>query len=388
MIRTLTACTSEIDDVELAVSEILEQLDMDGLLGNTVGILTCFADFVESETVKAICDALPFCVVGSTTLGNSTRGSVGTMLLTLMVLTSDDVSFSVGLSEPLLSEDPAPLRAAYKSAVAELPEKPVLLVSFAPLLMNVGGDFYVNAFAEISEGIPNFGMISVDHNNDYNEARIFHNGEAYPNRYAFILFSGNVNPRFFMGSISAAKLFHDKGLVTASQGNQLQTVNGRPVIDYLTSLGLTLDVNGTIVGINSFPFIIDYNDGTTPVVRAMFANTPEGYAVCGGDIPVGATLSVGAIDANEIIATTTEALNSALALDNPDCLLMFSCVGRYFSMGYEPLSEMERVRDIMEANSLPYQFTYSGGEICPVYARDDESITNRNHNDTFVICAL
>ncbi|MDR3321639.1 MAG: FIST C-terminal domain-containing protein [Synergistaceae bacterium] len=391
MIRTMTAHTSEIDDVESAVSEILRQLGMDDmkLLANTVGILTCYADFIESGTVRGICDALPFDVVGSTTLGNSTRGSIGTMLLTLMVLTSDDVSFSVGLSDPILSENDASLRAAYETTASALPGKPAMIVSFAPLLMNVGGDFYVNSLDAISGGVPNFGMISVDHNPDYHESRVIHNGGAHADRYALILLSGEVKPRFFLGSISAAKVFHDRGAVTSALGNQLQTVNDRPVVEYLKSLGLTLDGSGTVVGINSFPFIVDYNDGTTPVVRAMFANTPEGYAVCGGDIPVGATISVGAIDAGEIKATTSEALESALAGAKPDCILMFSCVGRYFSMGYEPLSEMERVRDIMEGNDVPYQLTYSGGEMCPVGAMDDgASLANRNHNDTFVLCAL
>ncbi|MDR3332871.1 MAG: FIST C-terminal domain-containing protein, partial [Synergistaceae bacterium] len=132
----------------------------------------------------------------------------------------------------------------------------------------------------------------------------------------------------------------------------------------------------------------DYNDGTTPVVRAVFANTPEGYAVCGGDIPVGATLSVGTIDMNEIIATATGALKSALA-SKPDCILIFSCVGRYFYMGYEPMREIEEAKGILDPLGLPYQITYSGGEFCPVYSGNKEGQTiNRNHNDTIVICTL
>ena len=48
MIKTLTAQTHEIDDVELAVSEILEQLNVgEKLLKNTVGILTCYTEFID-----------------------------------------------------------------------------------------------------------------------------------------------------------------------------------------------------------------------------------------------------------------------------------------------------------------------------------------------------
>jgi small ligand-binding sensory domain FIST len=247
----------------------------------------------------------------------------------------------------------------------------------------------VSAFTDITGGVPNFGMISVDHNTDYHESRVICNGEAFADRYAFILVSGETEPRFFMGSISAEKIFQEKGVVTGSAGNQLQTVNGRPVVDYLQTIGLDKKDDGTIIGINSFPLIVDYNDGTTPVVRAVFAQTPEGYAVCGGNIPVGATLSVGAIDAGEVISTTTDAVTAALASGKIGCLLLFSCVGRYFSLGYNPMSEIEKIRRLVDETGIPYHLAYCGGEICPVYTKDREkSTTNRNHNDTIVICVI
>ncbi|MDR1875951.1 MAG: FIST C-terminal domain-containing protein [Synergistaceae bacterium] len=390
MIRALTAYTGEIDDVEAAVAEIQKQLDAGGgLLKNTVGILTCYADFVASGAVKELCASLPFDVVGATTLGNATSRSIDEpMLLTLMVLTSDDVAFSVGLSAPILSEDIGLLREAYESATATATEKPALMLSFAPLLLNVGGDFYVNSYTEISGGVPNFGMISVDHNDDYHEAYVLHNGEAYFDRYAFILLFGNVAPRFFVGSISSERLMLKKGVVTASRGNQLQTVNDRPVVEYLESLGLTRGPDGTINGINSFPFIVDYNDGTEPVVRVIFANTPEGYAVCGGNIPVGAILSVGSIDAADIVVTSSKTLRAALASGRSDCLLMFSCIARYFTLGLEPASEIEKLQEILKETNIPWQFAYSGGELCPVYALDGASSINRCHNETFVTCVL
>jgi hypothetical protein len=390
MLKALTAHTAEIDDVETAVSEILQQLRKEDLLANSVGLLTCYTDFLESGVVKALCNALPFEVVGSTTLGNSVPGSADEMSLTLMVLTSDDVSFAIGLTEPCSSGDEAPLRAEYQAALAKIGRRPSLMISFAPLLVNIGGDFFVDAFSAISDGVPNFGMLSVDHNIDYHDSQVICNGEAYRDRYAFVLLAGGVKPRFFIGSISPEKIFREKGVVTASNGNQLQTINGRPVVDYLKGIGLTSDEKGTIIGVNTFPFIVDYNDGTMPVVRAIFAQTPEGYAVCGGDIPVGATLGVGVMDAQEVIATTQKSLSSTLALQNINCVLMFSCIGRYFALGYSPMREINEVRELMEETRIPYQFTYSGAELCPVYEKErhEDLIINRNHNDTIVICVL
>ncbi|GHV13660.1 hypothetical protein FACS1894219_08770 [Clostridia bacterium] len=392
MIKAITAFTYEVDDRETAVEELLAQLDLkSNLLKNSVGIISCYSEFIGSGIVKAISDALGFPAVGSTTLSNVVKGTDSSyMLLTLTVLTSDDVSFTVGVSEDILSADRSILERAYKSAAETLDESPKLMISFVPLLMNVGGDFFVNSMNEISGGVPNFGTLSVDHTEDYHEARVIANGEEYVNRYAFILLSGNVTPRFYMAGISQEKIFTEKGIATASAGNQLISVNDKPVGDYLESLGLKRNADGSIDGINSFPFIVDYNDGTEPVIRCMFALTPDGAAVCGGDIPVGATLSVGKIDAAEVVTNTETVLTHALSELKKDksFMLMFSCVGRYFALGYDPTGELEKAKEILETTEIPFMFAYAGGEICPVYDAERGSTANRNHNDTFIICMI
>lgn len=390
MLKAFSAYTNEIDDAEQAVAEILEQISSQELLANSVGIVSCYADFIDSGALKAVCDALPFEVAGITTLSSVVAGSEDIMQLTLLVLSSDDISFAIGLSDPLPEPDMAPLKRAYADTVAKLAGAPSLMLSFAPLLLNAGGDFFVEALNEIAPNVPSFGPLAVDHNADYHNAQVICNGEGYSNRFAFILLQGNVSPRFFVAGISSERVFQEKGVVTAAQENQLQTVNNMPVGDYLLTLGLQKNADGTITGINSYPFIVDYNDGTTPVVRVMFALTPEGYAVCGGNIPVGATLSVGSIDANEIVSTTSNTLLEVLAGEKPRCLIMYSCVGRLFAQGYDTQREQNSVKAALAQTDIPYQFAYAGGELCPVYATQDMTgqTINRNHNETYIVCAL
>jgi hypothetical protein len=120
----------------------------------------------------------------------------------------------------------------------------------------------------------------------------------------------------------------------------------------------------------------------------MFAITPEGYAVCGGKMPVGASLTLGSISAEEILKTTGETLKLALAIGesngNKNGMLIFSCVGRFFVQGFDTAAEMKKVRDVV-GNKLPFHFAYSGTELCPVYG-NDRAIYNRSHNDTIIIC--
>ena len=74
--QAFTASTFEIDDVQAAVAEILEQLQS-RLCQNSVGIISCYAEFIDSGVVEALCNQLPFDVVGITTIANATGAQHG-----------------------------------------------------------------------------------------------------------------------------------------------------------------------------------------------------------------------------------------------------------------------------------------------------------------------
>jgi hypothetical protein len=390
MIKAITIHTAEIDDPEAALAELLGLLDKEGpLLAHSVGLVTCFADFISAGIVADLAKKLPFDIAGTTSLAGASENAAGEVLLFLTVLTSNDVEFVSGLTDPISSEDTAPIRAAWERAAAGRAEKPALMLSFAPLLTNASGDFFVDAFSAVSGNVPNFGTLAVDHNADYHESQVILKGEAYPDRYSFILCYGKIKPLFIVGGLSEKRAFRGKGVVTASTGNQLEGVNGISVAEYLSNLGLKKGPDGAILGINAHPFILDYNDGAQPIIRVMFAITPEGHAVCGGNMPVGASLQVGVIDAAEVLSVTEETIKNALAIGRNNgmeggAMLIFSCVGRYFAQGFHPEAEMQKVQETLKG-SRPFHLSYSGTELCPVYGQNG-SIKNRSHNDSIVIC--
>lgn len=387
MIKTITAITNEIDDPELAVKEIMEVVQPEeNLLKNSAGILTCYSEYIDEGVIKTLSDKLNFPIVGTTTLGNASEGELGETMLTLMVITSDDVEFSTGLTDAINSDDLNAIDYGYKMAMNGYSDKPAMIFAFAPLSQVVGGDFMVESLDKVSNGVPVFGTVTVDHNPDYKDAGIIYNGEFYRDKMAMLLLHGNVNPKFLVASISREKIMRNKDIVTASKGNQLQKVNDMSVIDYLLSLGMKKNDNGEIEGINTIPFVVDYGDGSTPVIRILFALTPEGYAVCGGDIPEGTTLSIGTINYDEVLKTTNEAIDEIKKHDDKNGAVMFSCAGRYFALGFESHGEMNLLNDSFPKD-IPYILTYSGGEFCPVY--DEEgNLYNRFHNDTFTACLL
>ncbi|MDR1778762.1 MAG: FIST C-terminal domain-containing protein [Clostridiales Family XIII bacterium] len=396
MIRSFTAFTNEVDDTEAAVSEIQTQLDAFGPLGrSTVALVNAYPEFIESGAYEAIARALPFPVVGCTTLGAVDPATEILECLSFHILTSDDVYFQPGLTEPIPGEAEAPILEGYARAVFEAENagiananKPALILSYLPLLMNAGGDFLVQAIDKASGGVLNFGTTAVDDTTDYLNSRVLFNEGIYADRYAFVLVYGEVNPRFYVATIPPDRILANTGVVTAVSGNQIQAINNRPVSEFLMDLGLTKDENDVIVGMNSYPFIVDLGDGRPPVVRIIFAITPEGYAVCGGDIPVGATLSVGNIDKPSVLYATGEKLDELLADGAPGALISFSCIGRLYAMEFEPLKEAHLVRDKFAPTRTPFTLAYSGGEVCPLKTAGETNYANRFHNDTFIACAI
>ncbi|MDR3200642.1 MAG: FIST C-terminal domain-containing protein [Spirochaetales bacterium] len=384
MIRMLNACTAEIDDSEAAVAEILEQLDIKKqLLPNSVGIIACYSEFIETGVVEALCKSLPFDVVGCTTLGNSACGKYGMDILSLSVLTSDDIRFVTLMSGPISEKNlDSPISSAYNSACQE--KKPDFILAYAPLMRTLGGSVIFNALNAVSGGIPMFGTFSCDHTLNFSESQVIRNGKTARDTMALILMFGNVDPKFYVTAIPEKNIMRHSFIVTESEGVILKRVNGMPLMDYLGTLGLAQ--KGGIEAIGSIPLLINYNDGTEPVALAIYGITPEGYAVCGGDVPVKATLSIGSLDYHGILETAETTIRKIPAGAEINGLLIYPCLSRNMMLGPNADDEMKKVIELL-GGKYPYQICYAGGEICPFLDEGGKPV-NHFHNFSFILCVL
>ncbi|MDR1731594.1 MAG: FIST C-terminal domain-containing protein [Synergistaceae bacterium] len=384
MIKVLTACTEELDDLTSSVELLLERLDLEhSLLKNSVGLLACCADSVTTGLVSALAARLPFDLVGVNTLGSATPGGGGQLVLSLAVLTSDDVSFSAGLSDSLEGGYEKGLRDLYDRVAGPLPEKAALMLSFVPVLKGkVPLDLLVKHLDAISGNIPIFGMLPSDFTAFFRKPLVIYNDQVREDSFAMVLVSGNIKPRFRVSSIPENKIMKRKAIVTASEANILKEVNGIAVIEYMKSLGLVRE--GKISGTQTIPLIVDCNDGTPPAVYAIYGQTPEGYAVLGGTAPVNSTIGIGTIDADDVLESAERLVETTLN-ERRDFLLVGSCVVRNFALKWKNRAELDLFRSGLGEN--PFLFAYTGGEICPV--RDsDGRLVNRFHNLALTTCAF
>lgn len=383
MISMRTACTVEIDEPDAALSDILQQLDREKeLLRHSVGLLTCHPDFLSSGVVKAVCDNLPFDVVGTTTFGAATKKAAEQELLTLSVLTSDEVRFSATLSDALDKEQEGPVARACEKLQSNLGERPSLVLAYAPMLQHVGGERLVRLLDKTLSGVPLFGTLACDHNFDFHDSRVIFNGTPHADRLALVAAAGPVNCSFLTISVPENNAEKQNAIITESEGNVVKKVNGLPVLDYLESLGLTREAG--LEGSKSIPVILDYNDGAPPVARCFYMISPEGYAVCGGDMPTGATFALSSMEAEDVILSAEQILDKVAGMGSCSGMLCFPCIVRSVTLGVDQMAEARRVKE-KTAAALPYQLCYSGGEICPAY-HENGTTTNRFHNFSFAVC--
>jgi len=382
MIKSLTATTREIDDPQAAVKEILSMLAPENnLLQNSVGIISCFSEFADTGALEAICHALPFPCIGTTTCLCAAGQELDEILFAITVLTSDDCDFK-SLAIPITEQYQQNISSSLTALLGQSPEKPALLLSYFPLMNTVSGDMVLSAIDEATGSIPMFGMTAVDHTADYSSAKTIYNGNIYSEMAVLCAVFGSPKVEFGVASIDDSNIRKQKAIITESSGNTLIGVNGKPALDYLEEIGYSREE--VCSGLGVVPLVIDYAGGTKSVVRAVFTYTPEGHVVCGGKMPVNATLGLAKhMEKSDVLKTARETMRALL--EKGSTILSYSCIARYLVLGMDNTAEAESLIEISGGEN--HMFAYSGGEICPMPGANGE-LKNIFHNYTIVFCRL
>ena len=391
MLKCASVYTYEIDSPEVALEEINSQLgEKLTFLDHTVGVIMCHPEFIASGVVKYISENLPFVLTGATSSAQAVNGDVGELILTIFVMTSDDVRFITGTTENLSDDLYAQTEAAYIKAAAGEPEIPKLALIFPPLILEHAGDAYVGAWENIIPGTPVFGALAIEDTIPFDDSETIHDGESYKAAMTFILCYGNISPRFLIGTLSASGAVPYKGEITKSNGSFVQEINNVNAYEYFESLGFAK--NGALISNYGFVlYVIDQKmredyDGV-PVVRGLVAFTDDGTAIFRGDMDEGSTFQMLTSDYDDVLSTTCDAIDQLNELTGVNGALLFPCIiRRMVAMSVGPLTELEAGREIMRSN-IPFMMGYAGGEICPTSIKDGNP-TNRFHNYSLVILAV
>jgi hypothetical protein len=378
-----TAFTEEVDEPDVALEELLGQLDLEELKANSLGVLYCYTDFIESDVVEYLARELPFDVIGMSSMASASRADKGLYRLTLAVLTSDDVRFAAASTPPLSAEN-------YQQAIAEAwheastrVEAPArFAIGFVPFLNDIAGQELLDAFDAASHHTPLWGSIASGTDMTYADCYTIHNDAVKQHSAVFALIEGAVDPEFVVTSIPERNIYEHKAIITKSHGCVLSEVNDTPVLDYMRNLGIIFNQGDH----TTIPLMVDYRDGSQPVALGMYAFLDDGSILCGASMPQGALLSLGEIDPSGILETAQTSIDKLLALTDKGGFLLLPCVTRFVMLAPRQEDEMAAVIERLK-ETVPYQLGYSGGEFCPVKV-EDGGWRNRFHNFTFTACAF
>ena len=385
MLKCVSVYTCEIDDHVIALSEIKSQLDSKiALLKSTVGIVMCNPEFIYGGTVEYICSGLPFDVVGITTSSQSTNDEVGELILTLFVMTSDDIQFVPGVTESITTDVYESTKKAYEAASAEQSGLPQLVLTFPPFLLEkFSGDLFVGVWERILPGVPQFGSLAIDDTADFSECSTIYNDKNSEDTMPFILCYGNINPRFIIATLDEVSGISLSAEVTKAKDNIVYEINNIVTRDFfLESLGIPESMIAIPLLIDS-PSAKNY-DGI-PVIREQSSVTAEGAGVFGGNIEVGSKLSLLKADEESILSTSLQGLKKLNDMEGVNGALIFSCVSRRIMLigVNKPLAELQLVKDTIRTD-IPFMMGGSGGEICPTSIKEGVAF-NRNHEYSMVI---
>jgi hypothetical protein len=306
----------------------------------------------------------------------------GDLLLTLMVLSGDNISFTTGISEPVSIESDI---SAACSPVFEGREKPVLVWAFAPNVGTVGGDYLVEAVSRHSCGAPVFGGFAVDDSPTFQENCFVITPEGdYRDRVGFVLLYGDIQPEFYRASITEKRIFDRWYEVTEANGDELISVNDRSALDFLDTIGMTPEMTRNIVLTNIVLAVQEDESSYFP--RQIINLSDNNTIILGGTTEKGTRFRVGGYDKDDMISAARSAVKNAADHEHGKSFaLVYSCASRLVLLGSESLDEIHMLRE--EISGLPFLMAYAGGEICP-FVRSDGSHMSRFQNGSFIICAI
>jgi len=387
MMKVFTVTTQELDNLEMAVQDIMDQLDRENkLLTNTVGLLFCHLKFIEMGIVGPLCQKLPFDVLGCTSMFFATPAGEGDIMLSLTVLTSDDIEFATGVCEPLTEHNAEEcINAMYEKTASSLGGVPDLIFAFPPTLFNLPIDVMTAILDRACGGIPIFGTAALDVEIRARNPYTIYRGEVYSDRMPLLLFKGPLKPRFFSLSFPAKSVLVQDAVITRADGPRLISINNEPAAAFLKELGLIQNSQGMLPP--AIPLVVEGVDGAKAEVLVVQTISPDGTLICGRHIQEGRTLNIGAIGAYHVLESARTLFSNIKDSGGGTWLFVISCFLRAVVLGEGSTAEVAVLRQELDSIPDSWLFINSGGELCPEYTEFGE-IKNQGLQYSIIACQL
>lgn len=401
--KSAVALTFEMDDTKLAAKELADSIKTKiSLEEKGFGILLADSELSHKELLKDLDEELSIPIIGCTTTAiiDGKKG-FNEMCTSLLVITGDDIYFSIACSETITVENAYDqIKDTYQRGLKGLDgNKEKIIYALPPSNMEVMLDEFPETLSKLSGNCPVFGGLA-SFNDSGDAIGNFCNGNIYSDRMVLLLFGGDIRPIFSMGSFVEHHI-QKRAVVTRAEKNIVYTVEDMTFLEYCQSLGLTMSKpsEGLSLPYVTTPMIIEptsvKEDDGVPIIRAIHEiNEEDGScnAIC--KVPENSILSIASLKRSDIEISTQDACNflvKQMQKNSRDgyeysVVLCISCIGRFLVIAPDNSLEGQIVSKTMPRN-LNVIGGYSYGEIGPTSITDGRAV-NRALNHSIVMVAI
>ena len=394
--RSWVVKTEEIDDLDAALEELKNGIPTEELLTNTVGIIYAYFDADFEELSKKTCKTFQFPVIGVSAMALLHTEGYMAYGMELLVMSADDVRFSVGMTESLDKDNcEEKLEEFYSDLKGNTQEQEKLILAYTCKLLGADGDKYIKAFDKLSGGVPVYGGMPSDMYT-YKDFKVFFDGRVEHYAAAVILVYGNAAPITLVEfSISNEMKLENK--VTKAEGSMVFALDDKTFVQSLKEAGISSENENVIMEYVQTPFLVKKeveNGETIEFLRNLaYLKQDAGIGVFLGQVPEGAELKVATISVNDIGNAVTNVFTNVIhEMEKKSdykysTIICTSCTARYMNLIGDKNIEGNAYKDILPED-INLVGMYSYGELCPTKSSGSEKLYNMFHNETFTILAL
>ncbi len=394
--RSLQAFTGEVDDIALAVAELSAGIDRSLFMKNTCGIVFCGFEPDMDELVKALVEEFDFPFFGCTGIGVFSTLGYSQSSISLLVLTADDVEFSVGMTADINgSDDIKKFADTYRECASRLPGEAKLIFTYVPWLTDIMFDDIVSLLDETSSQVPVYGGIASD-GWTFDSTYVFTNEGVSQSRGVMMVLSGNIRPVFTIEhSTTLTTNLHKT--VTKAEGTVVYELDGRPVTEFIREMGLITDKTSVILDYLGTPFLATQKtkDGDEIDTLRCLGVIDHEKQSCGyiGRIDEGSELNMVLISKEDIERSVKNAFDEILGeIQGSEeyrysSIFCSSCAARYCLLVADKNAE-GRAYEGRLPEGVNVQGVYIYGEFCPAKGKIKGGLYNVLSNETFTILAI
>ena len=395
--KSLQGLTYEIDDLDEAVRELKSQIDESQLLKNTAAIVFCDYETDVQKLIEKLKEAFDFPFIGCTGLGLLSSEGFSQSSISITVLTADDCSFEIGITEDIQTNDQLKfVGKKYMELSERAGNNASMIFAYAPWWDNILISDVVTILDNISGGVPVFGGIASDAWT-FDKYCVFSNEKASGNSVVMMLVHGNIRPVFTIEH-STTGLTNSHKVVTKSKDTKVYTLNKESATSYLEEAGILNEKTDVFLDYLATPFISTMfkpeDDDEIDVLRALVSiNHDEGACNFLGSVEEGSELNMVLISKKDIEGSVKKAFDDIFEMIEKSVdykystILCSSCGARYSLIVSDKNTEGKAY-----INRLPeginVQGFYSYGEYCPAKGKKHGKLYNVLSNESLAIVAF